>query len=379
MDKVIDFLTQKEFLGNAVWKWAGLLVCVFLGLAVGRVVRFLLERASTRRERNGKDPLLTLAFRCIRKPVAMLCFVAGLNVGLSILSLQGSAADIATGAIKVLYAIAVGYAIYRLVDILDFYLSRWAAKTESKLDDMLVPMVRRSVRITVVIIVAIFVLNSVSSPGQVATLLTGLGVGGLAVALAAQDTIKNFFGSVMILLDKPFQIGDRVILGGHDGPVEEVGFRTTKIRRLDGHLVTVPNSTVVSEMVENIGKRPFIKRVANITITYDTPPEKVRRAVAILHEILDNHDGMNPDLPPRVFFSDFNDWALNILMIYWYHPPEYWDYMAFTQKVNMRILDRFNEEGIDFAFPSQTVYLANDEKRQLALRLLNQKTGADVA
>ena len=95
IDVIIDFLTQREFLGNAVWRWAGLLVCVFLGLAVGHVVRFLLERSSTRRERDGKEPLLALAFRCIGKPLAMLCFAAGLNVGLSFLSLQGSVADIA--------------------------------------------------------------------------------------------------------------------------------------------------------------------------------------------------------------------------------------------------------------------------------------------
>jgi len=372
MEKIITYLKEADILGFEAWRWACLLGSILIGLVIGRIVQFILERSSGKLKHGEEESLATLFLRCLGKPAALLGFVVGLTVGLSLLGLKDLAAAKAESFSKVLYAIAVGYALYRLVDVLDHFLNRWAASTESRLDDMLVPMVRKSVRITVVVMVIIFIMNSMFKPEQVATVLTGLGVGGLAVALAAQDSLKNLFGSFMILLDKPFQIGDRVVIGGHDGPVEVVGFRSTKMRTLDGHVVTIPNSAIINDMVRNIGSRPFIKRVANITITYDTPPEKVRRAVAILEEILDNHDGMDPEFPPRVFFTEFNDCSLNIMMIYWYHPPEYWDYLAFSQKVNMEILDRFNAEGIEFAFPTQTVYLANDEKRQLALRMLNQ-------
>jgi len=125
--------------------------------------------------------------------------------------------------------------------------------------------------------------------------------------------------------------------------------------------VTVPNSEMVNKAVRNVGKRPFIRRVANITITYDTPPEKVRRAVAILEELLSDHEGRHPDFPPRVFFNEFNDWSLNLLMIYWYHPPDYWDYLAFTHRLNLEILERFNAEGIAFAFPTQTLHVERGE------------------
>ena len=375
MDEIVAFFTERQFLGNEVWRWAFLMVAILAGLVVGRIVRFFLERSAERLKRGEEKPLLALILECVGKPAFLFCFVVGLRVGLSILTLKERLAEIGDTVTSVLFAVALGYAFYRLVDILDHYLSAWAGKTESKLDDMLVPMVRKSLRITVVVIVAIFIVNTFLDATQVATVLAGLGVGGLAVALAAQDTLKNFFGSLMILLDKPFQIGDRIVLGGHDGPVEEVGFRTSKIRTLEGHLVTVPNSTIVNEMVQNIGRRPYIRRLSNITITYDTPPEKVRRAVEILEDILADHEGMHPDFPPRVYFNDFNDCSLNIIMIYWYHPPMYWDYLAFTQKVNMQILERFNAEGIDFAFPTQTVYLANDDKRQLALKMLNEPAG----
>lgn len=149
--------------------------------------------------------------------------------------------------------------------------------------------------------------------------------------------------------------------------MERIGFRSTRIRTLEGHQVTIPNSEMVNKTLQNIGKRPYIRRLANITITYGTSPEKVQRALDIIKEILSNHEGMNPEFPPRVFFSGFNDSSLNLMMLYWYHPPDYWKYMAFSEQVNFLILERFNAEGIEFAFPSQTVYLADDAKRQAAL------------
>ena len=165
-------------------------------------------------------------------------------------------------------------------------------------------------------------------------------------------------------------MGQRIVIDSTDGTVESVGFRSTRIRTLTGHLVTIPNEKLVNTSIENIGKRPHIRWLNNITITYDTPPEKVEKAVSILREILDNHEGMHPDFPPRVYFNGFNDWSLNILMMAWYHPADYWNMQAWQQKICLEILKRFNEEGIDFAFPSQTVYLANDDSRQLKLQML---------
>ncbi len=371
---LVDYFTTRAFLGNELWRYGLLALWILVGLVAGRILRYIAESAGERMQKAGKRPVTSIFLQCLAKPFMLFGFSLGLYLGLLSLKPSPAVAEFGDMAIRTLFAIAVGYAVYRLVDILDHYLGNWAKSTDSKLDDMLVPLVRKSLRITVVIIVLMFVVEQIAGAERITTLLAGLGVGGLAVALAAQDTIKNFFGSLMILLDKPFQIGDRIIMGGHDGPVEEVGFRSTKVRTLDGHLVSIPNSIVVNEMVQNIGKRPFIKRVMNVTITYDTPTEKITRAVEILREILDNHDGMNPELPPRVYFNDFNADSLNILVLYWYHPPDYWAYLEFSQKVNLQIFERFEKEGIEFAFPTQTLYLANDEKRQLALRMLDGGT-----
>jgi MscS family membrane protein len=212
-------------------------------------------------------------------------------------------------------------------------------------------------------------------------LLTGVGIGGLAIALAARPTLENIIGSFMLFLDKPVQVGQRVNVMGQDGMVEAIGLRSTKIRLLTGHLTAIPNEKMAAVEIENIGRRPHIRRLFNVTITYDTPPEKINRAVDILTEILavpKTHDEAQrephpnesinqPDFPPRVSFNDLNADSLNIIVVYWYHPANYWDYLEHAHWINIQIMERFNTEGIDFAFPTQTLHVAGDDKRPLTV------------
>ena len=119
------------------------------------------------------------------------------------------------------------------------------------------------------------------------------------MSLAAQDSLKNLFGSITILFDRPFQVGERIVFAGHDGTIEEIGFRSTKVRTLTGHLVTIPNSNIVNDPVENIGKRPFIRRTMNVTITYDTPRDKIEQAAQIIRDILEE-EGIGEPIHPVV-------------------------------------------------------------------------------
>ncbi|MEA1946154.1 MAG: mechanosensitive ion channel family protein [Thermodesulfobacteriota bacterium] len=265
--------------------------------------------------------------------------------------------------------IALFWFILSFVQILDVYLKKWAVATESTIDDMLVPIVAKTLRIFIIVIGGFIVIQNLTGL-KIGPLLASLGIGGLAVALAAKDSIANFFGTLTILFDKPFQIGQRIIIDQYDGVVESVGFRSTQIRTLTGHLVTIPNEKLSNSSLENIGERPYIRWLTNIGITYDTPPDKVEKAVQMIREILENHEGMKEDFPPRVFFNAFNDWSLNIMVIAWYHPPNYWDFQEWLQKTCIEIMRRFETEDIDFAFPSSTIFMANDDKRQLKLMML---------
>ena len=265
--------------------------------------------------------------------------------------------------------VAVVWFAYRMVTVVDIYVKRWTESSDYKIDDMLAGLVGKILRVLVVLLGGLLLVQNLTGI-EIGPLLASLGLGGLAIALAAKDTVANFFGTVTILLDHPFELGDVITFEGQTGTVELVGFRSTQLRTYEGHQVTIPNNKITNANVTNISRRPFMRWWTNITLTYDTPPEKVERAVQILREILDKHEGFNEDWPPRVHFNGFNDWSLNILVAAYYHPGDYWAYQAWLNATCMEILKRFNKEGIEFAFPSQTLFLANDNKRQLKFQAL---------
>ena len=356
-------ILQFEIAGNRLWRILLLFGFILFAFLVGKIARSILQKAAVRFE-SRQRPIAAATLQATARGVIFLFAAAGISFGLSFLELKTKVAEVSNTTSAILLSLGIGYLLYSLADVPSTWLARMSDKTESKLDDMLAPIIRKSLRITIVILVMVQIAQILSDK-PITSIIAGLGIGGLAIALAAQDTIKNFFGSIVLFVDKPFEMGDRIVVDGHDGPVVEVGFRSTKMRTLDGHLVTVPNAELANRTIQNIGKRPYIKRTANITITYDTPPEKVDRALEILKELLENHEGLKEEFPPRVFFNEFNADSLNIRAIYWYHPPNFYDYMAFSERFNKEVLRRFNEEGIDFAFPTQTLYLAGDPSRPL--------------
>ena len=353
--------------GNSAWRFLLVLLVVLAAMVAGRIVQYAMNSYAVRLERKKGINALTLLLKALANPVYVAIFAAGIFVCKAPLFFhdeQGIRTAIQSGwttIARVIAAIAVAYALYRLVDIIEYYLNRLVGKTETKLDDMLVPVVRKALRITIIIVAVLLVSESILG-ANVKSLLLSAGVGGIAVALAAKDTIANFFGSVTIFADKPFQMGELVKIGDHFGPIEEVGFRSTRIRTLQGHLITIPNNVVATSMVENVGRRPFIRRTSNITITYGSGHTKARRAVEIMKEILAEVPEVNADRehPPRVYFNEFNDWSLNIYMSYWVRPPDYWLYHQVNERVNLEMMKRFEAEKIEFAFPSQTLYVKKE-------------------
>jgi MscS family membrane protein len=361
--KVIDYEIIE---GNAIWRFVFVLLVLILAIAAGRIAQYFITGYALRREDKRGLTAPTIFLKCISKPISVAIFALGLSLCQLFLVFGEEAINPSIGKYwaniaKAVGAIAIAYGLFRLVDVIEYYLLRWTSRTRTKLDDMLVPVIRKSLRITIAIIAALWIADGILG-AEVRAILLSAGVGGIAIALAAKDTIANFFGSVTIFADRPFQIDELVKINGYLGPVEDVGFRSTRIRTLEGHLVTVPNSVIANSIVENLGRRPFIRRTSNITITYDSGHRKAKRAVTIIKEILANVPEVNADSekPPRVYFSDFNDWSLNIYMSYWVKPADYWVYHEVNERVNLEIMKRFEAEEIDFAFPSQTLYVKKE-------------------
>jgi potassium-dependent mechanosensitive channel len=206
----------------------------------------------------------------------------------------------------------------------------------------------------------------------------------IGVGFGSQAVINNFIGGLIMLAERPARIGERIVFGNHDGVVEEVGFRSTKLRTGQDHLVTIPNSTLVHESIENVGRRRTICRNFRLAIGYDTPRDKLVEVVEAIRAILEEPgigERIHPVVameknPPRVHFHEYNSDSLSIQIVYWYGPPNYWDYMAHAERVNLRIFEEFERLGVSFASPSKTVYIAHDPGEQG--RNNQGPTGADL-
>ena len=362
---LIQWLNRELIAGNDGLQILSFFLSV---LSVWVVARFFKTWLSRMPGKSDTHSTRTVFLRSVGKALPLLGIWGGIRLGVCWIELGepgGLAQTIVFSALEVLLTISIALFAYYLVEVPSSWLHSQTEKTESKFDDMLVPVVRKSLRVTVVLFALVSIAQSLSDK-PVSALLAGLGLGGLAFALAAQDTIKNLFGSLVIFTDKPFGLGDRINYDGHDGVIEEVGLRSTRLRRLDGHQVTIPNGELANKSIHNIAKRPFIRRIFTLGVTYDTTPEKVSRAKEILEDVLKDHEGMDPkgEMLPRVYFSDFSSSSLDFKCMYWYHPAAYWDYMKFSEWVNLEILRRFNEEGIEFAFPTQTIHLAKEESAE---------------
>ncbi len=361
---------------NGPENWLILLVSLALALFAGRILAAVLGWLGRRLQARGWRGRRHL-FVSMSGPGNLLLLTLGLQFGLANLKMSPTLETLSGKLILFFYAIAVIWYATNLTRLLEVLIRRLAGRTESPLDEQLAPLVARTAQWILLIIGALYVAKTVFGQ-DIGAWLAGLGIAGLAVSLAAQDSLKNLFGSITILLDRPFRIGQRIAYAGYDGTVEEIGFRSTKLRTLKGNLVNIPNSKIVNDPIENVGLRPSIQRVINVTITYDTPRAKVQQAVTLLRNILAEdgirepiHPTINGEFfPPRVFFNEFNADSLNLLVVYWYAPPDWWSYMAHAEKLNFRILEEFEKAGIDFAFPTQTLYLADDPKRRLKLEML---------
>ena len=370
---IVDF-----FLDNSPSRWFVFVSVAFAGLLLGRIVAAILAALGRKLKSRGWDARAHIPAD-LATPAWLAVFTLGLHAGFSALKMNAPTTAGAATAVQFLYSIAAFWYVYKLVGVVEVGLHRIGSVKEISIDLQLIAPIRKTLRIFVVVIAVLFIV-SVVFDYNVRAWLAGLGIAGLAVSLAAQDSLKNLFGSITILIDRPFRVGERIVYSGYDGVIEEIGFRSTCVRTGTGHLVSIPNSSIVNGSVENIGRRPFIRRSMDIGITYDTPKEKIEEAVQIVKNLLEEdgirepiHQTVNGnDYPPRVFFNDMLVASLNITVLYWFAPPAYWDYMEHAQRLNLRIFEEFERAQIEFAFPTQTLYLAGDERRRLAVEMLGR-------
>lgn len=338
------------------WQWIALVVLAVAGVMVERFVMLLMgfwiRRWLRKKRAETEENLQTNAPR----PIGLVFMAVLWWAVVPLLDLPVGAQAALLFASKLVIVFASVWAAYRLVDLVTGYFMALAERTESKFDDVLVPMIRRALKIVVVAVGLIFVADNLNI--KVTSLLAGLGLGGLAFALAAKDTVENLFGSITVLADKPFEIGDWVVIGDKEGTVEQVGFRSTRIRTFYNSQITVPNATLVNATVDNMGRRRFRRVKCMIGIEYGTPADKIDAFCEGIRELIRLHPYTRKDYY-MVYFNEFAGSSLNILLYAFHEVPDWATELRERHRLFTDIVRLAGRIGVEFAFPTQTVHVAS--------------------
>lgn len=354
---------QTHVMGNPLWQYLASLIYIILAFYLSKLLDYVIQVQLKKWAAKTKTQFDDLMLDLLHGPVKIVAFVVLLHVGLRVFAWPDWAANFISNGLKLIVAGSLTYVAVKFVDLLmGLWQKRVEATQETMLDMHLFPVIRKTLKIFVLVVAVLVTSQNLGM--NVTGLLASLSIGGLAVGLAAQDTLSNLFGAVAIFADKPFRVGDRIQLDTTiDGTVEVIGLRSTRVRNLDGFLVTIPNKTMANANIINVSKRPNIKTVMNIGVTYDTSARQIQRAMDIIEEIYRPHP-KTADL--LVGFNKFDSSALNILVVHWWNSTDFNEYLRGFQVLNLELKRRFDAEQISFAFPSQTVYLRQDSQWRLA-------------
>jgi MscS family membrane protein len=369
LKKSIPNVGHLKMLGLEVWQYLGFLILLVLSVALFyiqyKVIFWLLkslEKYVIRFAHSSlNDSLLKLS-----RPISWLLVFYVLENYIPILQFPIEVNSFLLKGLHIGQTVLWIYVFLQLVQVLMDIYGSYSLKTESKLDDQLTPILKRLLRGLVFFVGGLKMLTIFGA--DVTTVIAGASIGGLAVALASQDTVRNLIGTFMIFLDKPFQIGDWIVGGGLEGTVEEVGFRSSRIRAADTSVFTIPNSKLSEIVINNLGLRLYRRYKTVLGIRYDTPPELIEAFVKGVRALVDTHpDTRSEDY--NVEFTGFGDSALEILLNVYFKNPGWGKEQSSKHRLHIAIVKLAKELGVEFAFPSQTLMIEDfPEKKALDLK-----------
>lgn len=346
---------QSRLLGMYAWQYLGVLLLVLIGWMLRQLFTLLIERLLTNLLiQKGYQKMAKQVVLPVARPLSLYLILGAVHTILPILQLPARLGmylhyifDLVLPALLIL----VGY---RLIDVLGYYLAKITQRTATALDDQVVPLVVKALKLLVILLGTVFALDNLGY--DITGLLAGISIGGLAVALAAQDTIKHLFGSFMIFIDRPFTIGDWIVADGIDGTVIEVGFRSTRIQTFHNSVVSVPNGYLADRIIDNMGLRVYRRYKTEIAITYDTPADLIEVFVEGLKAIIEAHPQTRKDFY-EVALTSFGGSSLNILFYAFFQVPEWSQEIKAKHDIMIQIIKLAQTLGVRFAFPTTTVHV----------------------
>lgn len=348
------WLKATPLFGIAWWQVFGALIAIMGAVLLRQVVSWAVSSYGAKLvERAGLKTSAELVGRA-SQPIGTIAMAGVLYWALPLLRFGVQTNRIAHIGIRVIAAVSAVFVLYRVVDVVADMFARKAAKTETKLDDQLVPLVRRTAKVMVVGVGVIFVLQNMDV--DVTSLLAMGTVGTLAISFAAKDMVSNFFGSVSIFTDRPFHVGDWVQIGSVEGVVEEVGMRSTRVRTFYNSLITLPNSTITVTAVDNYGVRKYRRCSIVLNLTYDTTPEQMQAFCDGARAILKANPTVRKDMY-EVHFSAFGAASLDVMLYFFFEVATWSEELRERHNVYLEFLRLAKELGVEFAFPTQTLHI----------------------
>ncbi len=339
--------------GNTLWQYILSLLLVLGSVVLAKVAYYVIKhyiKVFTAKTETKLDDILV---EVMEGPLLALIIILGISYARTPLVLPDGINNTINAFIGVLLTLDVAWFLMKLSDgLIQNYVTPMAAKSTSKLDDQLVPILKNGARIIIFILAFLSILSNFGY--DITAVLGGLGIAGIAIAMAANSSLSHVIGGATIFADRPFEVGDAVKIGGTTGNVEEVGIRSTRVRTLDGTLVTIPNADVANAVTENYSKAT--RRRVNFTLglEYRTSPKKIEEAKEIVKRIVKKTEGLETD-SARIYFTQFGDSSLNLTVTYFVSDvPRLFELQDI---VNTKIHEDFTKAKIGFAFPSRTVYL----------------------
>ena len=344
-------MLSQSYYGNSLQSWFIALSIIVLSVMLGKVIYWFFSKVVRLVTDKSENKLDDIIVDMVEEPAVFMVVVIGIWLAFQSLILSETITRIIDSAYQVIIALLVGWLLSRLFDALyKQYMLPLAKRTENDLDDQLLPVLSKGVKMIIWAMAIIIGLNNAGY--DVAALIAGLGIGGLALAMAAKDTVSNVFGGFTIFTDQPFKINDRIKIAGFDGTVVEIGVRSTRLKNLEGRIVTIPNAKFADAPVENVSLEPSRKVKLDLGLTYAMSAEQMQAGMDLLQTI--NAENEHTEENPVISFNGFGDFAMNIMFIYYIKKGE--DIAATQSEINMEILKRFNKAGLEFAFPTQTIY-----------------------
>jgi MscS family membrane protein len=341
-------------LGVEPWQWASLAILIFLGLSLDLIVRLLLASLSRRIicRRGGEVEAQTLR-RAVRPFGMAAAAIFWLQV-IKLLGLPNHALLVLGPAIRLYAMLAFVWAAFRVTDVVGEYFAGRAAATENRFDDLVVPLLRKTVKIIIGIFGLIYI--AASFDVEIGPLVAGLGIGGVGFAFAAKDTLENIFGSVTVILDRPFQVGDWVVIGETEGTVEELGLRSVRVRTFYNSLVTIPTANLVRARVDNYGQRKYRRWKTHLNIMYETSPDRVEAFCEGIRELIRLHPYTRKDYY-QVWLHQFGPHSIDILVYMFFEAPEWSTELRERHRLMLDIMRMAERIGVQFAYPTQRLVL----------------------